>query len=166
MILKKLVLSLLLTCFFASGFVNATGDEDLNINSDFQDLNYKNNTLHFYGNVSVRQGNISIKADDLFVETKDGVGQKLIAKGKPASFSQLDAENGELKATANEIVYVVDRQVLTLNGEARFEQGGSLVQSGKIEFDLKAQRVKADGDQSTGGRVITTIKTKKKSGSN
>ena len=138
----------------------------MKINSDFQDLNYKNNTLHFYGNVLVSQGNISIKADDLFVETKDGVGQKLIAKGKPAEFKQNDLENGDLIATAKEIVYTVDRQVLNLNGDAKFQQGGSLVQSGNIEFDLKAQRVKADGDQATGGRVVTTIKTKKKSDSN
>ena len=166
MIRKQLFLIFILLFGLSTGQTHASADEDLNIKSDFQDLNYKNNTLHFYGNVIVRQGAIAIFAEDLFVETKDGVGQKLIAKGAPASFSQQDDENGELKATANEIVYVVDVQLLTLSGEAKFEQGGSVVQSGNIEFDLKAQRVKADGDQSTGGRVITTIKTKKDSDSN
>jgi len=166
MIVQKFKTALLLSVTLFSLNTFANSEEDLKVNSDFQDLNYKNNTLHFYGNVLVSQGNISIKADDLFVETQDGVGQKLIAKGKPAEFKQTGVENGDLIATATEIVYTVDLQVLKLNGEAKFQQGGSLVESGNIEFDLKAQRVKADGDQATGGRVITTIKTKKQPDAN
>jgi lipopolysaccharide export system protein LptA len=97
------------------------------------------------------------------VVTEDGNGEKLVAKGTPATFKQTDEEQGELVAKADEIIYLVEAQILQLNGNARFEQGGSLVQSGTIEFDLAAQRVKADGDQSTGGRVTTTLKTKKNS---
>ena len=166
MIAKNLARFSLLATLLCSMNLFAAPDEDLKVDSDFQDLNYKNNTLHFYGNVVVSQGTITIKADDLFVETEDGVGQKLIAKGEPAAFEQTNADSGTLSATANEIIYIVDLQVLKLNGDAQFKQGGSLVQSGTIEFDLKAQRVKADGDESTGGRVVTTIKTKKKTDGN
>jgi lipopolysaccharide export system protein LptA len=141
----------------------AAEQDDLLINADNQDLDYKNNTLHFTGNVVVTQGAISIIANELFVVTEDGNGEKLVAKGTPATFKQTDEEQGELVAKADEIIYLVEAQILQLNGNARFEQGGSLVQSGTIEFDLAAQRVKADGDQSTGGRVTTTLKTKKNS---
>lgn len=131
--------------------------EDLQIDADNQEVDYKNNTLHFTGNVVVTQGNISIAADELFVVTEDGKGEKLVAKGVPAVFRQEDDAQGALIAKADEIIYLVESQILQLNGNARFEQGGSLVESGSIEFDLTAQKVKAEG-----GRVSTTLKTKKK----
>lgn len=163
MILRKMFHLVAILLLSTSSFVSAN-EEDLRIKSDNQDLNYNNNTMYFTGNVVVSQGNISITADELYVETQGGNGEKLIAKGTPALFTQIDAINGDLTAKANEIEYLVDIQILRLSGDARFKQAGSEVQSGSIEFDLAKKRVKADGDASTGGRVTTTIKTKKKNG--
>ena len=159
------IIGLAISALFTT-FVSASTVDVLKIDSENQDINYKDNTIYFSGNVVVTQGLISIHADELIVETQDGAAEKLIAKGKPASFIQKNEVNGVLKASAIEIIYLVEGKILKLNGEAKFEQGGSVVQSGNIEFDLKAQRVKADGDESSGGRVTTTIKTKKDSGSN
>ena len=142
-----------------SAVTNAS--DDLIINADNQDLDYKNNTLHFSGNVVVQQSNVTIKADELFVITKDGNSEKLIATGKPAVFSQQEEGKDELSAQSMEIIYLVETQVLQLSGNAKFQQGGSVVESAKIEFDLKAQRVKAEGDESNNGRVTTRLKTKK-----
>lgn len=153
------IATILVALFSMAALANS---EDLKIKSDNQDLNYNNNTMYFKGNVVVSQGPISIKADELFVDTQDGTGEKLIAKGNPALFTQIDKINGDLTAKANEIEYFVTSQTLKLSGDAKFKQGGSEVQSGSIEFDLAKKRVKADGDASTGGRVTTTIKTKKK----
>ena len=153
---------LLSTLLIVMSTLVLANDEDLKIKSDVQDVNYQDNTMHFKGNVVVSQGVISILADDLLVETENGEGQKLIATGKPAQFTQLDAENGDLSANALQIEYFVDTQVLRLLGEAKFKQGGSEVQSSNIEFDLANKRVKADGNVESGGRVTTTIKTKKK----
>lgn len=136
-------------------------NEELIINADNQDLDYQNNTLHFNGNVVVTQHNITMKAKELFVSTENGNGDKLVATGTPATFTQTFEDDDELIAKANKITYIVDKQILKLNGNATFEQGGSVVRSGTIEFDLSAKLVKADGDQSTGGRVTTTLKTKK-----
>jgi lipopolysaccharide export system protein LptA len=138
-----------------------SASEDLIINADNQDLDYKNNTLYFSGNVIVQQGDITIKADELFVLTTQGNSDQLIAKGKPAIFSQAKVNNEELSAQALEITYIVDAKILKLSGTAKFQQGGSVVESAKIEFDLKAQRVKAEGDESKNGRVTTRLKTKK-----
>jgi len=138
-----------------------SASEDLIINADNQDLDYKNNTLYFSGNVVVQQGPITIKADELFVITKQGNSDKLIAKGQPAMFSQKEKNNDELSAQALEITYLVEGQILQLSGTAKFQQGGSVVESAKIEFDLKAQRVKAEGDEAQNGRVTTRLKTKK-----
>lgn len=158
---KRWLISSLLFVISAASFAN---DEDLKIKSDVQDVNYEKNTMHFKGNVIVTQGNISIIAEDLLVETENAEGQKLLAKGSPARFTQIDDVNGDLSAKALQIEYFVDRQILRLIGDAKFQQGGSEVQSGTIEFDLAKKRVKADGDVNSGGRVTTTIKTKKKTG--
>ncbi|GAB2998415.1 lipopolysaccharide transport periplasmic protein LptA [Psychrosphaera aestuarii] len=141
--------------------LNAFANDDLIIDSKNQDLDYKNNTMYFSGNVKIQQGTLTITADELYVITKDGVGEKLIAKGKPARFLQNDPNNEALEATALEVVYMINERILELNGQAKYKQGSSIVESGNIVFDLNAQRVKADGDKSTGGRVTTTIKTKK-----
>lgn len=151
------VISSILIVF--SSLVSAS--EDLLIDADNQDLDYKNNTLYFSGNVIVQQGNLTIKAEELFVITKDGNSEKLIASGKPASFSQKEANNDDLSAQALEIIYLVELQILQLNGDAKFQQGGSVVESIYIEFDLKAQRVKAGSDESNKKRVTTRLKIRK-----
>ena len=135
--------------------------EDLIVNSDNQDLNYKDKTLHFSGKVTVKQGNIFIEADELFVETtNEGNSEKLIAKGSPAIFKQKGENDQDISSQATEIVYFVEKQILKLNGKAVFQQGGSQVTSDTIEFDLKAQRVKAEGDKAQDGRFTTRLKTK------
>lgn len=146
-----------------SAHSNTPADDELSIDSATQNLDFKKDTLYFAGNVTVTKGAMTIQADELFVKTKDGVGEKLTAKGSPASFSQNDKLNGKLTATAEQVIYLVQEQKLKLIGNAKFQQGSSEVVSGNIEFDLNAQKVKADGDQSTRGRVTTTIKTKKSS---
>lgn len=153
---KNAVIGTILILF--STLVSAS--EDLLISSDNQDSDYKNNTLYFSGNVIIQQGDITITADELFV-SKQVSGDKLIAKGSPAVFSQKESDNEELSAQALEITYLVETQTLLLSGTAKFQQGGSVVESAKIEFDLKAQRVKAERDETENGRVITRLRTKK-----
>ncbi|MBU2919198.1 MAG: lipopolysaccharide export system protein LptA [Psychrosphaera sp.] len=159
MYINKIITGFCSMLLLFSSIVSAS--EDLIIDADNQDLDYKNNTLYFSGNVVVKQGSVTIKADELFVITKEGNSDKLIAKGTPAIFSQKEQNNQELSAQALEITYLVEAQVLQLAGSAKFQQGGSVVESAKIEFDLKAQRVKAEGDESQNGRVTTRLKTKK-----
>jgi lipopolysaccharide export system protein LptA len=144
-----------------SNFSFANQSQDLLVDSVNQDLNYKDKTLYFSGNVVVTQGNISIKADELFVETNDqGDSEKLIAKGSPAIFAQTGNENETISSQAMTITYLVESRVLTLTGSAEFQQGGAKVSSETIEFDLIAQRVKAKGDKNDNGRVTTRLKTK------
>lgn len=157
------ILILALACFFAP--LGQAINDDLQIKSEEQDLNFKKNTMYFKGNVLINQGNMKIAADELYVITKDGVGEKLIAKGKPATFTQLNPEGDDLEANANEVIYLVNDRILELKGSAKYRQGGSFVDSanGNITFDLVRQRVKAVGDTENGGRVTTTIKIKPKS---
>jgi lipopolysaccharide export system protein LptA len=160
--MKLKILLLLLVFAYSSA---ATADtNDLTIKSTNQDMNYKVNTMYFSGDVIVNQGKLTIRADELFVETNDdGTSEKLIAKGNPASFTQQSKTNTAetISATANEVVYIVDAQTLTLTGAASYQQGGSKVTGKNIVFDLKEQRVKAEGGEGKDERVVTRLKTKK-----
>ncbi len=158
--LKHLILVISI-CFFSLA-VSANESEDLLINSDHQDADYKEKTVHFLGNVVVRKGNISILADELFVETNEaGESKKLTAKGKPAKFSQQGEGSLNISSEALEITYMVETEVLTFKDNATLEQGGSEVTGDIIIFDLVAQRVQAAGDEKDNSRVTTRLKVKK-----
>lgn len=154
-------LQIIFICLLSISSAIANESQDLVVDSVNQDLNYKDKTLYFSGNVVVTQGNITIKAEELFVETnEEGDSEKLIAKGSPAIFSQQGNENEMVSSQAFTITYLVEKRVLTLSGEAEFQQGGAKVSSESIVFDLIAQRVKAKGNENDNGRVTTRLKTK------
>ena len=60
-----------------------------------------------------------------------------------------------------EVTYNAKEQILQLIGNAQFQQGGSVVESASIEFDLQAKRVKAKGGDEKDGRVTTRLKANK-----
>ncbi len=139
--------------------------DDLVIDAENSDLDTKNNVLHYWGNVTVKLGTLSIKADDLMIYLKDGIGEKLVAKGQPAIFSRsadADSKIDAVDASANEVEFTFEDEVLSFIGDAQFKQGITEMSGDLIEFDLIAERVKAAGNQQEGGRVRTTIRTKKK----
>ena len=161
MTIKHIFLTLVLT-FLSISTVFAA--DDLTIDAKEQDLNFKKNTMFFKGNVQINQGSMKINADELYVITKDGAAEKLIAKGNPATFSQKNSEGEDLEANAIEVIYLVNERILELKGSAKYRQGGSVVDSanGNITFDLENKRVKAVGGTENNGRVTTTIKIKPK----
>lgn len=160
--LKQLFLLASLSLALLTPLTNANETEEILIDSDNQDINYKDRTLHFSGNVIVKKGNISIYADELFVETNEkGDSEKLIAKGQLAKFSQKGEGSLHISSEALEITYLVNSEVLTFNGKATLKQGSSEVTGDTIKFDLVAQRVKAEGDEAENGRVTTRLNVKK-----
>lgn len=140
----------------------AADTDELVINSQNQDLNYKANTLYFSGQVVIKQGALLIEADDLFVETNsDGDTESLIAKGKPAKFSRQLEDGSTVTASADEITYQVNIGQLELKGTAKLTQGGSIVSSSSIVFDLNNQRVQAQSGDGEDDRVTTRLKIKR-----
>ena len=159
--MKHLIIAIVASLLLITFQSLAESSNELLIDAGYQDLQYKEKTIYFSGNVSVKQGKLLITADELFVETNDdGTTSKLIAKGSPAKFQQTGADNEQISSEALEIIYLVEQQVLKLEGKAVFKQGGSEVISDSVEFDLQAQRVKASGDKEQGGRVTTRLKIK------
>lgn len=131
--------------------------QEIKIEAAGQFADIKNKQVVYQGPVSVRQGTLAINADELSATQKDGK-TILIAKGKPATYSQILENNLPAKASAYEIQYDLSEKILTLVGKAQVEQGDSKVSAEKIIYDIEKQQLKAQGNQQKTDRVITVIK--------
>jgi lipopolysaccharide export system protein LptA len=124
--------------------------------SQFADI--KNNQIIFNGPVKIVQGSININADELRAFTpENSTSKKLIATGKPATFSQ-ELDDGQIgTASANEISYDLATTTLTLTGNAKLNQSGSQVTGNRIKYNINAQELIAESSGTGQDRVITII---------
>ena len=110
------------------------GKEDfklpVEIDSEKQQINLKDNVTIFDTNVSVTQGTLSINADYMKVTSQDKKGQEVYtATGKPAVYKQLLDDGNPIEAQADTIRYEVATRSLVLTGNAQLKQNDSLVRS-------------------------------------
>ncbi|MGX9462418.1 lipopolysaccharide transport periplasmic protein LptA [Shewanella sp. A14] len=124
--------------------------------SQFADI--KNNQIVFNGPVKIVQGSITINADQLRAFTpENSTSKKLIATGKPATFSQ-ELDDGQIgTASADEITYDLATTTLTLTGNAKLDQSGSQVTGNRIKYNINAQELIAESTGKGQDRVITII---------
>lgn len=119
--------------------------EPIHVDAATTEGSIKDQKLLYSGDVRVQQGSLLIKADQLIVDRSAGKGKEVfIARGKPATYSQvLDGEK-PIQARAEEIRYSVGNRILNLNGKAEITQSGSQVRSSVIEYDLIGQKLTAN----------------------
>lgn len=155
--LNNLILAGLLTMVSLQSAANETDLlQEVKISAASQEADIKNNQIIFNGPVEVTQGSIKILADELRAFTKENSsGKILVAKGKPATYTQVMENGRPASASANEIRYELSTRTLTLIGNATLEQEGSQVTGNQIRYNIEQQQLIAE---STGSdRVITII---------
>ncbi|GGP77901.1 lipopolysaccharide transport periplasmic protein LptA [Shewanella ulleungensis] len=149
-----------LLCMLSIPAMAKQGDlkQELKIAAVSQSADIKNNQIVFNGPVTIVQGTININADELRAFTpQNGVSKRLIATGKPATFSQ-ELDDGNIgTASANEISYDLATTTLTLTGNAKLDQAGSQVTGNLIKYNIKAQELIAESTGKGQDRVITII---------
>lgn len=136
--------------FLLCGFQAIAGKDDfkkpIEIDSDKQQIDLKENTTIFDTNVSVTQGSLSIRADYMKVTGQDKKGKEVyIATGKPAVYRQQLDDGKPIVAQANSIHYDVASRSLILKGNAQLSQNDSVVKSEIIRYDLTHQTLQAEG---------------------
>ncbi|WP_133405478.1 lipopolysaccharide transport periplasmic protein LptA [Parashewanella tropica] len=132
--------------------------QDLSISAKSQTGDLKNNKLSYFGNVKIIQGSIKIHADELSAVNDEKNGHKVfIAKGKPATFSQI-LDTGELgTASAVSIRYDNISGDLVLKGGAELDIGGSKMKAETIRYNIANQHVTAASSGKGSDRVQTII---------
>ena len=120
------------------------------------EFNKTNNTITYTGNVEAKMESVAITGQILLVNLDQDRVQLITTTGEPARFSQAASPStgrlNETSASAAKIVYYPEAHKLELTGEARLAQGGNVVSSPAIRYDLLDGEVKA-GDMTGTDRV-------------
>ena len=89
---------------------------------------------------------------------KDGVVEKVIINGQPASFQQLpDKGDIAIVSQAQKMEYIAKQSRLFLFKSARVSQGNNSFSGEKIEYDIIKGTVVANKDSRDGNRISAIL---------
>lgn len=156
----KLISLLPLILVLSSPLAHAlTSDKDqpIYIDSDSQNLDLKNDTVIFTGNVFLRQGSIRLKANKVVItRTSNKADSEIInAYGSPSTFEQTMDDGEKINGRAEMLRYDVAKSMLTMSTNAMLIQGnGNKIESEKITYNIGKQLLAAESNK---GQRVTTI---------
>ncbi|MCO6523836.1 MAG: lipopolysaccharide transport periplasmic protein LptA [Candidatus Schmidhempelia sp.] len=131
-------------------------NKPINIDADNQQIDIKNNTITFSGNVQIEQDNFKITAERVVIshiQNKDE--QRVTAYGEPVKFKQTMVNNKIVSGHATQLDYDIKSHTITLTGDAELNQQDNVIRSQVIAYNINQQQILAKGNGST--RVRTTI---------
>lgn len=126
--------------------------------SNDQFLDGKKKSSVFVDNVVIRQGSLKILADRVEADASAGKGKEvIIASGKPASYQQRLEDGSTVIASANEIIYKVEFQTISLKGDAVISQNEVKVNGDSIAFDMAKEQIMASTNEDSKVGVTTVL---------
>ena len=132
--------------------------QSIRIESDRAEKDDKKGTTVYEGSVVIRQGTIKINADKVTVFSESNQVDKIVCIGKPAHYQQRpNLEDGLVFASGNTIEYYLASDKIFLLKNASLEQNGTTITGDKINYDLKAEVVKASAGNNTRQRIQMVI---------
>jgi lipopolysaccharide export system protein LptA len=130
-------------------------DEPIHIRADSAELDEREGTVIYRGNVRMTQGEVELLADLVTVLLEDEQVVRITAEGDRARYRQLVGEDRELvTALARTIVYITRDEVVELIGNAHLSQRHNEFAGGLIRYDMRAGRVVAEGEDDEGVQMI------------
>lgn len=151
-------LTVLMLTAFPSLALKDDAAQPINIVSDNQSLDMDSSVVTFTDNVVITQGSILIKAQKVVITRPPEKSNKkdvVEAFGSPVTLQQT-LDNGKVvKGKAEKVHYDLTTEFLTLTGKAELNQQDSHIRSNSITYDVKKQKLKAQG--STQSRVKTVL---------
>jgi len=125
----------------------------------------------YRGNVVIRQGTLLIQAEQVEIKTvlsKKSSAEELdeiTTTGQPSHFQQqVNAEGDLVDATAKIIHYRINDKKVDLIDSATLKQAGRVITGDKISYDVSAQRVSANSQESTTHETSSPAATTQKPG--
>lgn len=155
----RLLLMLLLALPAPLSFaLPSDASQPIKIESDRAERNDKKGTTVYEGSVVIRQGTIKIRADKVIVYTERNQVDRIVCIGKPAHYQQQPKpQDGLLLASADTIEYYLEADRIDLLKNASLEQNGTTITGEKINYDLKAEVVKASSGDNPKQRIQMVI---------
>lgn len=148
---------LLLTLFCLPESVLALSsdrEQPIFIEADQVEIDKLKGYSRYQGNVKFVQGSLIIRGRIVLLYHKDGVVDKIIINGKPASFQQLPDEGGStIVSHAHKMEYLAKQSRLFLFKSAKVSQGKNSFTGEKIEYDIVKGTVVANKGSTSGNRI-------------
>ena len=172
MYLCKISISIaLLLPLTASAFINdADAKQPITISAETVSVNRSTGEGIYQHDVKIDQGSTHIRGEKV-TTNNDGHNKlaKITIEGqrlKKASYeTQMDANKPVLIASANIIYYFPQKNYVILTGDANIVQGDNSIQGEHIEYDIKAQRMRATAvENNKGEKTRTTLIIKPEQG--
>lgn len=145
------ILLLASLCAFPTLALESDSKKEITIQSDRAELDNKEGTAIYIGDVILEQGTLKITADRITLyRDQQKKFTKAIAVGEPAHFQQLMENNkGLTKARGNTITYRTLDKHVTLLDDAFLEQEGNVFTGQTIIYDMLQENVSAKGGTQT-----------------
>lgn len=124
-------------------------NQPIEIQADSAERDAKTGVTTYTGNVDIKQGSIHIAASTVTLKTdKNDELSTVIATGGPARYEQqISGPDDKVEALGSTIHYQIQQDLITLQQNASLEQKGTTIKGERIEYDVKAEKVKASGAQ-------------------
>lgn len=162
------LLACLSTAFIALVFplnaaaINTDSEQPIQIEAGKLIVKEKLGISYYTGSVKITQGKRIIAGDSITIHSKDSEISKIIIKGEPASFSQINNDNEKTQASAHQMIFYVKKDILEMTKNAVLQQKDNIFKSEKISYNT-ANDVMMAGNKNapTNERVKITIHPKK-----
>ena len=123
--------------------------QPISISADRVEIDDQQGVSRYSGEVKYRQGTMHLEADTATIYSDQRTLKRFVANGSPAQYRQItDKEGVEIRAHADEIEYLADKERLLFRGSAHLWRGGDEFAGNLIEYDAKNDIVSAHGDES------------------
>ena len=147
-------------CTLTGNVVIKQGDANITADSLFS---ISENEWELSGNISIEKTGMNISANQAKISLAERQLQSFTLVGSPVSFRYLQGENSKANGQANNISFNLNTRMITLDGEAQLLEAGNELKGEHIEYDLDAERLKADNQGKGDGRVHLIFEAPSKS---
>lgn len=131
--------------------IASDADQPIHIEGDNAEIDQNNETIVYSGSVQVVQGTLRVKGDRMVVKINGDQVERITTIGAPARYRQkLEADQGDVVANADSIIYHTAQERIYLNGSATLTQKGNELKGESIRYDIVRGTVDASAGTKKG----------------
>lgn len=122
----------------------------IDVRADKSEFDESAGTQTLSGNVEISQGTMRIKANKISITLKNNALHTISGTGSPIKFEQQNEAGELMQGEASNLHYDAIAGTLTLEGSAKLSQPRQNLNSERIVFDSRSQKVSAEGGGASG----------------
>ncbi len=134
----------------------------IEVKAQMVEIDEKKGVSFYTGQAKVVQGSLALSADKIRLYSNQTEVTKVIAKGtknKLAHYQQSQPNQPRfIEATAENITYLIKKEMVHLKGNAHLVQGFDSFSGGTLDYDIKKDKVIANKSKDGSQRVRFKIK--------